>query len=112
MADDGVQPGLVFTNTVLDGYARQLKYYSAFDFLLRMQSKGVQPDATSFAHVLRACVGARVPSQAARAVTLMREAGIERGITTNAPGGFWGKVSGRERLLLHSQPLPTACTSH
>lgn len=78
MAEENVQPDLVFVNTVLDGYARQLKYYQSFDFLVRMQrERGVQPDATSFAHVLRACVGARVPKQAAQAVSLMRKAGLQ-----------------------------------
>ena len=37
MLDDNVPPDTIFLNTVLSGYARQLLYYRAFDFLQRMQ---------------------------------------------------------------------------
>ena len=50
--------------------------HRAFETLKTMQKKGVEPDGTSYAHVLRACVGARVPTQADKAVKMMRQAGL------------------------------------
>ena len=50
--------------------------HRAFETLKTMQKKGVAPDGTSYAHVLRACVGARVPTQADKAVKMMRQAGL------------------------------------
>jgi pentatricopeptide repeat protein len=75
MAEDAVQADTRWLNTVLDGYARQLQWGRALALLKRHRSgQGVRPDADSYVHVLRACVGARVPSKAALVVRLMRRA--------------------------------------
>ena len=75
MTEEGVAPDLYLLNTILDGHAKQLKWDSAFDTLASFKAQGVDPDATSYVHVLRACVGARAATPAGDAVRMMRSDG-------------------------------------
>ena len=75
MEADGLLPDTRLLNTVLNGYARQLRWDRASKLLRRLTARGVVADYASYFALLRACAGARVPFEAMRALRLMREAG-------------------------------------
>lgn len=64
-------------NTFLNGYARTLRWDRAFALLKAWIAAGVQADKMSYVHLLRACVNARVPTQAASAMKMMQEAKLQ-----------------------------------
>ena len=83
MDDDGVRPDATLLNTLLGGYARTLQYERAFELIRSWTARGVSPDATSYAHLMRACVGARVPGRATAALQSMRDAGFTHCVCFN-----------------------------
>merc|ERR1719331_1393579 len=63
-------------NALLNGYARTLRWDRALELLEDWTAEGIEADEGCYAHVIRACVGARVPGRAREAEKLMRKAGL------------------------------------